>query len=164
VVSIAAGAVALASSGSAGQFSGPTQTVSNRLFTPPNTGPNHDGNSGALLLRLPGFGDLTITRCALINGFFNDAIVSYHNTSGVPVDILGEFPVFGGTFVPGQTAVLQFFTSQGGPVKSNAVLAAGQGPQRRVATMQMGNLFGTAGECTFDAQATAQFASNPEEG
>jgi hypothetical protein len=163
VVSIAAGAVALASSGSAGQFSGPTQTVSNRLFTPPNTGPNHDGNSGALLLRLPGFGDLTITRCTLINGF-DAANVSYHNTSGVPVDILGEDPVRGGTYVPGQTAGLQSWTSQGGPVLGIALLAAGQGPQRRVATMQMGNLFGTAGECTFDAQATVQFASNPEEG
>ena len=156
---VAAGAVALASSGEQGQFSGRTVVVSNRVLTPANSGPNGDGNSGDLLLSLPGFGDFTITGCKFVNGVTN-ANFSFRNTADIPVDLIGV-SAFNRqpTFAPGESAVVEFISGLGRPsFNEQFLLTGGTGTERRVASLQFGFVFTAADQCSFSVQATAQAA------
>lgn len=152
------GGVALASSDGQQQFSGRTLTISNRVLEAPNTGPNGDGNSGDLLLRLPGVGDITITGCTFHNNVAN-ANVSFQNTSEIPIEAIGAtaFNRQPG-FAPGEKGVLLFLPG-GDDAISHLIFAGGSGAQRRVASVELASLFEQPADlCSFDIQATAQFA------
>jgi hypothetical protein len=152
---VGAGAVAVASGSGSEQFGGRAHVVSNRLLAAPNTGPSGDGNSGALLLRLPGFGDFIVNRCTFSNGVDNEAI-GFRNTSGIPIDVIGT-SAFGRspTFAPGESSTILFLGGAGAP--SHLLLAGGDGLQRRVASVDLATLFEN-NACSFDIQATPQFA------
>ncbi len=123
----------------------------------PNTGPNGDGDSGDLLLRLPSIGDITITGCTFHNNVAN-ANVSFQNTSDIPIEAIGAsaFNRQPG-FAPGEKGVLLFLGS--GPGIEHLMFAGGTGVQRRVAAVELASFFEQPADlCSFDVQATAQFA------
>jgi hypothetical protein len=157
---IAAVGVALAAKDDQSQFSGRALIVSNRLFTSANTGPNGDGNSGDLLLRLPGFGDFTITGCTFGNGV-SRSVLSFRNTTDIPVELIGGGAFGRGpTYMPGESAIVDFYF---GPVGGlgRYLLAAGTAEQRRVAPVEIAFTFDApTNQCRWNAQATAQSVRN----
>ena len=158
LVTATAGAVAFASRDGEEQLSGRALTVSNRVLAEPNTGPEGDGNSGELLLRLPGFGDFTITGCTFRNGVPNSNF-SFRNTANVRVEVIG-ISAFNRdpTFAPGESAIVEFFGGQHSQPR-DLLLTAGMGEQLRVASIHLTSLFETAtNQCSFVIQATAQSA------
>jgi len=152
---IGAGAVAFADSQGSTQFSDGIGTVSNRLVVTGNGGPAGDGNTGQTLLRLPGFGNFTVTECSFPSTSGPpgpQAAITFTNTTSIPIETYASETVGSGgpVLAPGQSE----------QVLSGVVpmmLAGGTGPGRRVATVVLGDM--TASDtCTFNIQATAQRA------